>query len=538
MPWSSVIAAVREPLFLIGASSACAFHAFSEAAAPVAVTALWQSIIVASCLYLVLRIVPRISAQHRFLLCSAAYIALVSLPFLSLLSKHSEFATAPGISAGLSAAAAHPWLQLDQRWSLLIATLWIVASAALAIDLVLHSLRLRKLWTRAIPTDAQIAAALSPNATGAFRRRSAQICTTQDLDRPSVIGFFAPRILIPDWLFARLTPAELHQIVLHETEHLRRFDDWTNLFQKLCLVLFPWNAALWWIERQLSKEREMACDEAVIRITRAPRAYAACLASLAERGLARREEALSLGAWQRRSELVHRVHSILRRNRLMHPIAARVLLAAIGCSLLAVTVELARCPQLVAFVPSTRANPADLAINGQSSQLGDAVYPANPRQMLSPGVHAILAKAEMPAAPFAKPLASRAPQSKTAANGELRNRSSEPGIHGHNVSGHDGKHAPQVAEAPQQLIVFTAWEQVEPSTAPSVADYDTAPNADSNIASKSSRNDPAKPDAGKPAKDQMPSHLTVTRLIFRIVPADSSSSQPATMPMGWFVIQL
>ena len=56
----------------------------------------------------------------------------------------------------------------------------------------------------------------------------------------------------------------------------------------------------------------MACDDGVIRVTRAPRAYAACLASLAERGLQRRAEALSLGAWQRRPELVHRVHSILR----------------------------------------------------------------------------------------------------------------------------------------------------------------------------------------------------------------------------------
>jgi beta-lactamase regulating signal transducer with metallopeptidase domain len=541
MPWSSVIAAVRELFFLIGASGACALRAFSEAAAPVAVTALWQGILVASCLAVVLLFVPRISAQHRFLLCSAACMALVSLPFLSLLSKHSAFATAPGTSNGLSAVAAHPWLQLDQRWSLLIASLWIVASAILAIDLVLHSLRLRKLWTRAIPTDAQVPAAESLNPTGVIRRRTTQICTTQDLDRPSVIGFLAPRILIPDWLFARLTPAELHQIILHETEHLRRFDDWSNLFQKLCLVFFPLNPALWWIERRLSKEREMACDEAVIRITRAPRAYAACLASLAERGLARREEALSLGAWQRRSELVHRVHSILRRNRLMHPAAARVLLAAIGCSLLAVTVELARCPQLVAFVPSARANPAGLAINGQSSKLGDAVYSANPRQLLSPGVHAILAKAEMPAAPIAQPSANRTRQHdtnlKTAAAGEPRPLASEPGVRAHNASTRDNKHA---AEAPQQLIVFTAWEQVETSAlaTQTVADYDTAPAPDNSTASKVSGDASAKSDTSKPAKDLTPSHLTVTRLIFRIVPADSSSAQPTTIPMGWFVIQL
>ena len=157
-------------------------------------------------------------------------------------------------------------------------------------------------------------------------RDAVEVCTTTTLQRPSVIGFLKPRILVPDWLFGRLTQGELEQIMLHESEHLRRRDDWTNLAQKLCLVLFPLNPALVWIERRLCREREMACDDAVIRVTRAPRAYAACLASLAERGLERRVEALSLGAWQRRPELVHRVHSILRGKGGLSP-------WALACSL-------------------------------------------------------------------------------------------------------------------------------------------------------------------------------------------------------------
>ncbi len=52
--------------------------------------------------------------------------------------------------------------------------------------------------------------------------------------------------------------------------------------------LFPLNPALAWMERRLCREREMACDEGVVRSTQAPRAYAACLASLAERRLERR----------------------------------------------------------------------------------------------------------------------------------------------------------------------------------------------------------------------------------------------------------
>jgi beta-lactamase regulating signal transducer with metallopeptidase domain len=70
---------------------------------------------------------------------------------------------------------------------------------------------------------------------------------------------------------------------LHELAHLRRYDDWTNLAQKLVKALFFFHPAVWWIEKQVSLEREMACDDAVLAETASPRAYAECLAHLAEK---------------------------------------------------------------------------------------------------------------------------------------------------------------------------------------------------------------------------------------------------------------
>ena len=114
-------------------------------------------------------------------------------------------------------------------------------------------------------------------------RRPVELCTSQEVEKPCVVGFFRPRILVPGWLLAELSADELSQIVLHELEHLRRLDDLTNLLQKFLLALLPLHPGLFFIERQLCREREMACDEGVVRRTRAPRAYAACLASVAER---------------------------------------------------------------------------------------------------------------------------------------------------------------------------------------------------------------------------------------------------------------
>jgi hypothetical protein len=483
-------------------------QSFASVAAPIAVTALWQGIIVASALALCLRVAPRISAAHRFIIWGAGFVALAALPFLPKLWGVAPAGMISGASAGEAVVSAKPWLSLDLRWSLAIGTFWILASLIRASDLAIHSYRLRRLWKSALPVEVRTRG-----------RRRAEICTTTELDRPSVIGFFAPRILIPEWLFARLTPGELDQIVLHEAEHLRRGDDWTNLLQKLCLVVFPLNAGLWWIERQLSKTREMACDEGVIRITRAPRAYAACLTSLAERGLERRAEALSLGAWQRRPELVQRVHSILRRGRTLHPVAACAVLTLLGGGLSVVTVEFAHCPQLVAFVPAREAQNEPLAAGiGQDTpaRLVRASYtPASRRNEATGGFYAMQTKAIMPDRehPYVAHKENPAAHAKGSSHprmvkAKLTNLRSKPAEH---------------EEA--QWIVLSSWEQVETSEG-TVADYDTVQNPGTTTNSQ--------------PQNQQTSRFTMTRLILKVLPPSSNSLQPGAVPLrdGWFAIQL
>ena len=42
-----------------------------------------------------------------------------------------------------------------------------------------------------------------------------------------------------------------------------------------------WHPALWWIDRRLHVEREIACDEMTVAITGSPKTYAECLVKLA-----------------------------------------------------------------------------------------------------------------------------------------------------------------------------------------------------------------------------------------------------------------
>ena len=527
-----------------------AFGAFSRGSAPAAVAALWQGAAVALILALCLRLAPRVSAAHRFATWVAGFAVVASLPFLPLLAHALAGAQIAPTVAPLEAATAKPWVQLDSRWGLAIAALWIAASVLRAAGLGFHSLRLRKLWKTATPIQRA-----SSLATKASPSRPVEICTTRHLDRPSVIGFFAPRILIPDWLFERLTPAELEQVVLHEAEHLHRHDDWTNLFQKIALVLFPLNPALAWMDGRLCREREMACDEGVVSRTHAPRAYAACLASLAERGqqrrLERRFEALSLAAWQHRPELVRRVHSILGGKQTLRPLAARALVGIVGCGLLLVSVELARCPQVVAFVTAPQPHPVLLA------QLEPAAAPAAYAPQAASGFRAIPAKAILPARSLApattgdEPVyhAPRRPQPAASSEVDSREAAGEPrqqlGEQLIKATIPSASAAAAGQNSDQQYIVFTVWEEVRIASQGSrqIADYDTGA--------------PGQPQSGATAPtpgSKSATQITVTRLFLAVYPVAAkpatatgaqmpSSSKHArpTAPLagsGWLVFQL
>ncbi|MFP5204157.1 MAG: M56 family metallopeptidase [Acidobacteriota bacterium] len=540
------------------------FQGFAQVAGPVAVAALWQGAMVAAVLALCLRLAPRVAAADRFRAWSAGFAALVALPFFPYWMAAVRGSSASTAWAGADEPMRRAWLDLDPRWTLAIAALWILVALVRVADLALHTIRLRSLWKRATPIEISEAGpdpltmALLARLKSCPGTQRIEVCTTLDLDRPSVIGFLRPRILIPEWLLEKLSPAELEQVVLHEAEHLHRGDDWTNLLQKLALIAFPLHPALAWMERQLCREREMACDEAVVRATEKPRSYASCLASLAERGMerelarrtGRRAEALSLGAWRGRPELAERVHRILRRGPGLHPAAARALLGMVACGLLLGSLELARLPQVVAFVAP--AQPATAAMEATPAQAAPTAYFADGMS----GFHAMNATIRIPETVEGRPnRTGRSPlraadRHRGRAMQESVARTAEPGA----ATADRLEPAAARATGAQQWVVFAAWEQVETAS--------TAAGSPANQAGKvmpagnaAAAGDGMAAAVGRSAPG--PQQITVTRLVV-IYPAEAAragagaagsksglstpfvAGWPARIPLrdGWLVFQL
>jgi len=333
--------------------------------AAVFVAGLWQGMVLVAVVWLGLRALPRFSAGVRFAVWAGAFAVAVVLPFVHFV--HGE--------AGSGGAV----VRVGAGWGLAVAVVWVGMSVWRLSTLVAEGLRLRGIWRRAVPvadSGGDLSRGLKPGVVGqdvlsrglkpeglAGVLGRAELCVSGDVDSPSVIGFWAPRLLIPEGLIGRLTDGELRQIVLHECEHLRRRDDWMNLAQKVALALFPLNPALLFVDRRLGLERELACDAGVVAATAEPFDYARCLTRLAEHRMGARRVALALSAWSRKPELVERVQRLLRPVRAMSVVQARVAVAVLAVGLGGAAVEMARVPGLVAF---------ETRVEGQGSRVQSA----------------------------------------------------------------------------------------------------------------------------------------------------------------------
>ena len=208
--------------------------------------------------------------------------------------------------------------------------------------------------------------------SGSIASGSITIATSEYVRVPAAIGFWKRTIVLPAWALRELPAQDLNVILLHEFAHLRRWDDWTNLIQKIVRALFFFHPAVWWIEKRISVEREMACDDAVLAETANPQGYATCLVSLLEKNLshrlAQRRWSMAQAAVHRAREASLRLAQILDKNR---PAATRVwkpALGMVGAFSVVCLMALPHAPQFVAFDRDTLASHSDHVYSAAVSQ--------------------------------------------------------------------------------------------------------------------------------------------------------------------------
>jgi hypothetical protein len=374
--------------------------------------ALPEGFLIAIFAWALLRVLRRQNSGTRFAVWFLALLTVAALPVLGGLGGGRGLMA--GMSSFMSSAtwgSLRPAITIPGRWAVFLFLAWALGASVAMMRLVTGLWRLRRLrrsCTPIVAADLDPAVRKTVEAIGAPRSvisglftsgsivsRSITIATSEYVRVPAAIGFWKRTIVLPAWALRELPAQDLNVILLHEFAHLRRWDDWTNLIQKIVRALFFFHPAVWWIEKRISVEREMACDDAVLAETANPHGYATCLISLLEKSLAHRlTHRLTDKRWSMAQAAVHRAREaslrlaqILDKNR---PAATRVwkpALAMVGVFSVVCIMALPHAPQFVAFDRGTLTSHSDPVY---SATVGQSSFPSLPSTSGEPGVPARL----------------------------------------------------------------------------------------------------------------------------------------------------
>jgi beta-lactamase regulating signal transducer with metallopeptidase domain len=288
-------------------SAAGNWHGIAVSASGLLIYSAVAGTLLAAAVWLLLQAFPRRDSRTSFAVWFATLLATAVLP---LLSMHSSG------SAGSAAGESRAVVTVSTRWAWCIFGVWAAIALSGLARVALATVQIWKLRRQAAAVDMRrLHTDLRALIEDLQRSRPVRLLVSEHLEVPTAIGFRKPAIILPAWLLESTPPEELKYILLHELAHLWRRDDWTNLAQKVLKALLFFLPSVWWIERRLSLDREMACDDRVLAQTGTPRGYAECLAHVAERSFLRRQLALAQAAVGRVRQLTARVAMILDPNR-------------------------------------------------------------------------------------------------------------------------------------------------------------------------------------------------------------------------------
>ncbi|MBI1328390.1 MAG: hypothetical protein GC166_00650 [Alphaproteobacteria bacterium] len=214
-----------------------------------------------------------------------------------------------------------------------------------------------------------------------FARRC-ELRMSGDNSGPVTWGFIRPVVLLPCDA-AHWTNEKLRPVLLHELAHVRRLDCLSQLLAQLaCTVYWP-NPLVWLAARALSREAEVAADDAVIGAGVRPSDYAGALVAIAAQFRESRLASASLVPMARRSSLEARVTAILSPDQPRHGVRAMDAFKIAGLGFVATAALALACPSLAdeaePMAPPAIATPADVpAAPKAPAAVSAAELPAEP----------------------------------------------------------------------------------------------------------------------------------------------------------------
>jgi beta-lactamase regulating signal transducer with metallopeptidase domain len=334
---------------------------------PLLANHLWQTTLLALIAWLVVMSLRRATARARYLIWMIAFLKFLAPSALLIVGIESSgldlaersaytsveifFQIAQPISLAVSDAEA---IVIDETSGIapraalaghsyfycLLTIIWFSGAAVWC----LRWLMLRRRFARALRAGSEITGG---SAAEALRRAKTWLSLTREIGlvesplicEPGVWRTWRPVVVLPKGLAGELSPEELEAVMMHELIHVSRLDNLLGAMQMLICCLFWFHPLVWLIDRRLLGEREMICDEDVIRYIGEPRIYAEGLWKVAQFGLGWNLAGVSRAAG---SNLKRRIELMLDgRHKTKLSVAGRAIAGSAVAGLLVIAFALA-----------------------------------------------------------------------------------------------------------------------------------------------------------------------------------------------------
>lgn len=247
---------------------------------------LWQTALFVLLVGLALAPWRGMSAAMRYAVWSVALALVILIPLRALLEPASGSwfpPAAAGVGSSVeSLSSMLPSLPAFPSWMTVVAVcLWIEWAAFSGVRLARAVLALADTRRACLAFPADRAERLPLWQRLGRDRRCVSLALSSRVRGAAVLGGTRPIIAISPVLASGLSDEELDQVIVHELAHVHRRDDIAALGQALVDVVAGFHPAVRAVQSRLHLEREMACDDWVVRVTGSSKRYASCLTHVA-----------------------------------------------------------------------------------------------------------------------------------------------------------------------------------------------------------------------------------------------------------------
>ncbi|WP_020528102.1 M56 family metallopeptidase [Flexithrix dorotheae] len=299
---------------------------------------LWQGLLIAVLLGIILKILRRKSAETRYLASLSAMLVLLVVvvsTFLITFQSEENLNTSSGLMpsiiyedlselsisskstknslSSLLSSFYNNTVETIKTYSDMIFICWLVGVGFFSLRFISGLYYIQKIKTQKVqPVTEYWQEKLEVMCAKMNISLKVSLFQSDLVEVPTVVGWLKPVILMPVSMLSQIPVAEIEAILAHELAHIRRFDYLFNILQSIIEILLFFNPAAWWISVCINDERENCCDDLALKATGSVKAYVNALANLAQTQYNTPE--FSLSVMGKKGSVLYRIKRIVAKG--------------------------------------------------------------------------------------------------------------------------------------------------------------------------------------------------------------------------------